>query len=98
MASRQKKHHTKKEFHSHAVGHSRPSRLDRKWPLTWYFAVGVAGFEPTASSSRTAVRGWSMEVVYARHGPLGALWDGAGQPRCCISQLYSGRRALVQTS
>jgi hypothetical protein len=23
------------------------------WPLTWYFSVGVAGFEPTTSSSRT---------------------------------------------
>ena len=26
------------------------TRQDRKWPVTW---VGVAGFEPAASSSRT---------------------------------------------
>jgi hypothetical protein len=45
----------KKEFHRHAVGHSRRSRLDHEPSLSWCFAVGVAGFEPTASSSRTRV-------------------------------------------
>lgn len=30
-----------------------PDPLARIRPLTWYFTVGVAGFEPTTSSSRT---------------------------------------------
>lgn len=30
-----------------------PDPLSRIRPLTWCFAVGVAGFEPTTSSSRT---------------------------------------------
>jgi helix-turn-helix resolvase-like protein len=32
-----------KGSHSHAVGHPRPSRLDRERLVTWYFGVGVAG-------------------------------------------------------
>jgi hypothetical protein len=83
MASRQQKHR-KKEFHSHAVGHSRRSRLDHGPPLTWCFAVGVAGFEPTASSSRTRVerasqyqrmplraRGWLRRVLWYRLMTMG---------------------------
>jgi hypothetical protein len=31
-------------------GVKKATREDRKWPVTW---VGVAGFEPAASSSRT---------------------------------------------
>jgi hypothetical protein len=34
---------------SRAVGHPRPSRVDRTQPSTCHFSVGVAGFEPTAS-------------------------------------------------
>jgi hypothetical protein len=33
-----------------AVRREKATRDDRKWPVTW---VGVAGFEPAASSSRT---------------------------------------------
>jgi hypothetical protein len=33
-----------------------PFRNDQNWPLTCGFGVGVAVFEPTASSSRTAGR------------------------------------------
>jgi hypothetical protein len=44
---------TWKESDSHAVSHPRPSRLDRTQYLTCCFSVGVAGFEPTASSSRS---------------------------------------------
>jgi hypothetical protein len=32
------------------TGHKEATREDRNWPVTW---VGVAGFEPAASSSRT---------------------------------------------
>jgi hypothetical protein len=45
--------HHAKGSDSHAVRHSPLSRLDRTLPLTRPFAVGVAGFEPTASSSRS---------------------------------------------
>jgi hypothetical protein len=42
----------------------------RKWPVTW---VGVAGFEPAASSSRT------KRAAKLRHTPLAAL--AAALPR-----------------
>jgi hypothetical protein len=53
MASRQKKHHTKKNSIVTQSVTPRRSRLDHEASLTWCFAVGVAGFEPTASSSRS---------------------------------------------
>ena len=44
------------------------TRDDRKWPVTW---VGVAGFEPAASSSRT------KRAAKLRYTPPPASWPVA---------------------
>ncbi|GHE84042.1 hypothetical protein GCM10014715_45020 [Streptomyces spiralis] len=47
-----------------------PDPLSRIRPLTWYYGVGVAGFEPTTSSSRTR----SGPSVPATLGTHLSLW------------------------
>lgn len=49
---------------------ARPAKRIR--PLTWYFTVGVAGFEPTTSSSRTkrATKLRHTPIVAARRGDV----------------------------
>src|SRR3954447_25363896 len=49
---------------------TRPTKRIR--PLTWYFTVGVAGFEPTTSSSRTkrAAKLRYTPIVAARRGDV----------------------------
>jgi hypothetical protein len=43
------------------------TREDRKWPVTW---VGVAGFEPAASSSRSNLGGYALAWAKPNRGPL----------------------------
>ena len=50
---RQKKHNTKKNSIVTQSVTRRRLRLDHEPPLSCCFGVGVAGFEPTASSSRS---------------------------------------------
>jgi hypothetical protein len=58
-------------------------------PELGFQSVGVAGFEPTASSSRTAGRSVARGAFLHVAGHWRAFWDGAGRSRCCIPQLYS---------
>ncbi len=62
-----------------------PSLMTRKGPLTW---VGVAGFEPAASSSRTRGAAGRLVVVPASSVCWRSCWLAAARGRCCTSALY----------
>ena len=71
-----------------AVSHPglrKATREDRKWPVTW---VGVAGFEPAASSSRTSGSTGSLPVIPAKR--VCCQWWSLADVRagCCTSELY----------
>jgi len=49
---------------------TRADVLPRTLALTWCFLVGVAGFEPAASSSRSKSGGYALIWAEPRRGPL----------------------------
>jgi hypothetical protein len=73
-------------------------RNTQNWPLTCRFSVGVAGFEPTASSSRTAgtaVNGGCFRTSRAASGRSEAvLVDLVAVFRSCTAEVAS-RSGLV---
>jgi hypothetical protein len=70
------------------LARKRATSHDRKWPLT---SVGVAGFEPTTSSSRT-IGGRQVGSASPCSDVCGrASPTGAARRCCCTPVLYSSR-------
>jgi hypothetical protein len=61
------------------------TREDRKWPVSW---VGVVGFEPAASSSRSSGAAGRLAVVPASRVCRRSSLLAAVRGRCCTSVLY----------